>query len=505
MGKGALGGFAAGLLVGVDRGIQRKREQEIEDQKLAREQERYDADKRERDQRYADNMALREAAAPVEVKNGATVTGLSSGTTTYDNADVAASDVRQARSLGEGGTPMQQGQDPSQFALSQPVSATPAPVVNGSAFGNAGDAGAAAAALNTPEAMAGRVATALQKQGKPTEALQFQQMAQKYADTQWDRELREAMAKGHQGLAQFMTRSQGGVFAGKNITAVPSADGKTVTYSVVNADGTVTPTPYTLPNDQNGVIAAAYQLAKIDPETRYRHMVEEDKRAKENDRKDQDLKLRERTLDEVKVPAAEAKVALSQAQAALAEAKATAGGKNAQDKTDSEDRKRWTTLLDESGRRLSDSNKALRTLQRDPVFMARANKQGSPESLELQGLRDDVKRYDQDRATYQELLSRGGGAAARPARQRLRPLRRPPARRARCRRAPRPRATTSACRSCRPNWRRRSKPPRAATRRRPSVPAAMWRRCRPNCNACASAARRPRPPRRAPAATTRWR
>jgi hypothetical protein len=275
-------------------------------------------------------------------------------------------------------------------------------------------------------------ATALQKQGKPAEALQFQQQAQKYADTQWDRELRDAMTKGHQGLADFMTRSQGGVFAGKKVAAVPSPDGKTVTYNVVNADGTMTPTPYTLPNDQNGVITAAYQLSKIDPETRYRHMVEEDKLThQQNDRQGPGAHAARARAGRGEGAAGGGKIALSQATGC----RRRQGGerrKKAQDKTDSEDRKRWTTLLDESGRRLSDSNKALRTLQRDPVFMARANKQGSPESLELQGLRDDVKRYDQDRATYQELLSRRRrwhAAASTPASP---AAPRPPARRARC-------------------------------------------------------------------------
>jgi hypothetical protein len=409
MGKGLGASFLSGVLVGTDRGLQRNREQERQDKIDAREQERYDAEKRDRDQRYADSIALRNAASPVEVSNGATVTGISSAPTTYDNADVASSDVRQARMLNTGGSPMQEGQDPSQFSLSSPVSSTLASVVNGKAYSNPGDATAAAASLNTPEAMAGRVATALQKQGKPAEALQFQQQAQKYADTQWDRELRDAMTKGHQGLADFMTRSQGGVFAGKKVAAVPSPDGKTVTYNVVNEDGSMTPTPYTLPNDQNGVITAAYQLSKIDPETRYRHMVEQDKLTHRQDAKDRELTLRERELTEFKGPLAEARLSAAQATKDAADAKAASADKKAQDKTDSEDRKRWTTLLDESGRRLTDSNKALRALQRDPVFMARANKQGSAESVELQGLRDDVKRYDQDRSTYQELLSRGGG------------------------------------------------------------------------------------------------
>jgi hypothetical protein len=152
------------------------------------------------------------------------------------------------------------------------------------------------------------------------------------------------------------------------------------------------------------VIAAGYALSKIDPETRYRHMVEEDKIKAQREAKDKELTLRERELDEVKVPAGEAKIALSQAQAAAAEAKAAAA-KAGDGKASHEERLRWTTLFSEAGRRLSDANKALSTLQRDPVFMAKANKQGSPEAQQMQELRNDVETYKQDRATYSGLLS----------------------------------------------------------------------------------------------------
>lgn len=336
--SGALGGFAAGLLSGINTGLQRERERKLEEERLAREEQRFQWEKDQHDQKMADDAALRQAATPVQVSNGATVTGLSDSPTLYDNADVAASDVRQARMLNEQGAPTQ---DPGSIALSNttmggPPAASPAPpnptmtptpVVNGKGFSTQADAQAAADTQNTPGATADRIALALRKQGKVTEALQYQQAAQKYADDQWERELRDAMAGGHQGIADLLTKSGAGPVAGKKIAATPSADGKSVTYNVVNDDGTLTPTGYTFPNDQNGVIQAGYALSKVSPEVRYQHMVEANKTLAQQDAKARELDLREHLIKDVQIPLAQARATAEQARSEAAAAKAQNGDK----------------------------------------------------------------------------------------------------------------------------------------------------------------------------------
>lgn len=408
----ALGGFAAGLLAGLDRGMVRKKEDERLAAKDARETEIYESAKRDRDRREQDDIALRQAGAPVTVQQGTAVDFGDGQQHGYEDAGVAGSDVRQANRMAE-----QAGADSGPIALSKP-----APMVAGKVYGDQGSADKAAAKANEPGAQAERIASTLRSQGKVTEAMKYQEAAQKFADAQWDRDVRQAMTRGHEGIAEMLTKSEAGPFAGKMVRAVPNPDGKTVTYNIVGPDGSMTPTPYTFPADEKGIIQAGYGLSRIDPEVRYRHMVEEDKLAAENKRKDADLKLRERNLDEVKVPLAEARIGLSQAQATAAEAKAEAAAAKAAagggtEKVDRENRMRWTTLHGEAGRRLSDANKALRALVSDPSFMVFANKKGSPQAQQLEEVRSDIETYKKDRELYGELLAGEAGKMAKAARE----------------------------------------------------------------------------------------
>lgn len=70
-----------------------------------------------------------------------------------------------------------------------------------------------------------------------------------------------------------------------------------------------------------------------------------------------------------------------------------------------EERLRYTSLFSEAGRRIGEAQKALMTLQRDPLFMMNAKKPGSEESKQLQDMREAIKSHTEERTLYQGLLA----------------------------------------------------------------------------------------------------
>lgn len=77
------------------------------------------------------------------------------------------------------------------------------------------------------------------------------------------------------------------------------------------------------------------------------------------------------------------------------------GGKS--DGVSREERLRYTSLFNESGRRMSDIQKSINTLRRDPMYsMAKA---GSPQKQELDDLQSQLKTYQEERSLYGRLLS----------------------------------------------------------------------------------------------------
>lgn len=80
-----------------------------------------------------------------------------------------------------------------------------------------------------------------------------------------------------------------------------------------------------------------------------------------------------------------------------------------------EERMRFTSLLGETSRRLTEARKTLTTLQQD--WQYKNAKPCTPQYEELQGLRENVAALSQERSTYQSLLAgsqeAGKGAAAK--------------------------------------------------------------------------------------------
>jgi hypothetical protein len=270
--------FIAGLGTGIVSGSRYQDEQERLKKKDQMDQETHDAQmdaaadaKTERKQKLANEKALRDAAAPVAVTQGADVSGISgNGPAQYDSADVAASDVRQATTMAD-----------ATGNAAPAVTVAPKFAAGGIRFDDPAAAQAAATAANAPQARQQRMQTAMEQTGDFAGAaslrssnLQAQAAQQTLSDSIWKHDLGAAMQMGHDGLADLVSKSEAGPMSGHSIKAVPSPDGKTVTYNKVGADGSMTPTNLTFSNDQAGIAQAAYMLDKtVTPEHRVEYAI----------------------------------------------------------------------------------------------------------------------------------------------------------------------------------------------------------------------------------------
>lgn len=109
----------------------------------------------------------------------------------------------------------------------------------------------------------------------------------------------------------------------------------------------------------------------------------------------------------------ERKVGALEKRADAAETVALRGGRGG-DGTSKEERLRYTNLFNEAGRRIGETQKAIGTLQRDPVFMVNARKPDSPEAQQLAELKGNLKQHNDERSLYQGLLA-GSQSAPGPA------------------------------------------------------------------------------------------
>ena len=254
------GGWGFALKAGVDGWMQGAQ--------MARANDDYEAEKaykeekraRERKDNYeADSLKadLKQAGRSVQVDEGA---GGSIKPPTMDNRDVG---LPENAALPNGG--LQEG----------------GYAVAGKAYSDQASATAAAGVQNAPEAVNARLAStyrahgdveksmALESSGRQAELQKIQ-----LADVQWKRGLGTAMRSGHEGIAKFVSASEAGPMKGMQVQAVPSADGKTISYATAGPDGTLTPVPGigSFSNDQKGVTQAAWMLDQsIDPAARMAH------------------------------------------------------------------------------------------------------------------------------------------------------------------------------------------------------------------------------------------
>jgi len=248
----SIGGIAniVGLLGAAATGFMRGRQARIDqDAQLADQQFRQDQQQQQRDQ-WARDASLRSdlAAASQPV----TMAQAGGKPDTMDNSDVG-----------------QVGEQPV-----MPNTYT----VGTRQFTDQGQAQKALDDANAPSGQASRVAAAYLKNGQAGMALQAQRDAQQAELTQLGlqekhREIANQMFDDllgqqgtHDALASYISNAawdgQGGAL---KVKAVPSADGKSVTYNRVNPDGTLTPTGHTYSNDDAGVQQAQLWLSRATP------------------------------------------------------------------------------------------------------------------------------------------------------------------------------------------------------------------------------------------------
>lgn len=277
------GGWGHALAAGVNgwfRGAQIVRDNEDAEKDRKWKEERRDRQRKQDAEEDSLKADLKTAARPVNVEEGA---GGMVKPPEMDNRDVGLPENANLPNQG-----LQQG----------------GYQVAGQAYADRTAADAAAQKQNAPEAVNSRVAGAHRAAGQFDKAMaiesgdrQAELQKMQLADQRWKRDLGTAMRGGHDGLAQLATTSEAGPMKGMKVQVIPSADGKTVTYGAIDADGKVAPIPG-LPqfsNDQNGLIQAAWMLDRtIDPAARMAHLDQQNERERSQKNADRSFDQSER-------------------------------------------------------------------------------------------------------------------------------------------------------------------------------------------------------------------
>lgn len=276
------GKAAAAFLAGLGSGYMNAERQAQLDEERHRlqemQQEEHDARMQQVRDQQSLQASLRDASRPVTVQEGA------GGMTKPDTADNI--DVGQPGDVGveSGGL-------------------TPGLSVAGRSFADRASAQASADSQNTPDAIQARQAAAYRAAGQPDKALtleaagmQVRKGRREEADAIWRDQLGQAMQSGFDGLASLMTNTEVGPFKGRKVQAVPSPDGKQVTFSLVNDDGSVTPTRFTFSNDPQGVAMAGFMMDRsVKPQDRVEFALKQSKEAREARLTDATIKKDEAT------------------------------------------------------------------------------------------------------------------------------------------------------------------------------------------------------------------
>lgn len=327
-------------------------------------------------------VSLADAARPVEVQQGA---GGAIRPETMDNRDV--------------GLPENASQPNAGLTLGGYR-------VRDKAFDNPTAAAGAAAAENTPDAVAKRQGAAYRQAGQPGAALEIEQ--------------KQAAITSAQMAAAKRMKDEGFIDAAR---ASRSGDPQAV-FDAFNKSGsmkletlpTVTPVERDLPG-VGKVTTYDYVARVLGPDGTPREVKVNShdlsmqtlpfEKALEAMRKgvDTESKIDERS-GRLELGAAKLDAATARAQAAAA-AKGGKGGV-----TTREERLRYTSLFQDAGRRASEAQKALTALQKDPDYQRAVRRDpNSPQAQELASLRDSLKAYQEERSLYQGMLAGSQGAS----------------------------------------------------------------------------------------------
>lgn len=269
-----------------------------------------------------------------------------------------------------------------------------------------GQADAAAATENSPEAVAGRQANAYRAGGAPEKAITLENAAltqkrsqEQYTQEQHDR-ARKLQEEGVFSAARALRSGDGSGFinafnsSGKyqiegqpviskeerDIPGIGRVPTYTAKFKMRQPDGTVT-------EETRNSHDLSMQLLPFEK------AMELQRKGTDGDNK---FTYQSGLLD--------AKVKSLELAGQVAEAKAlraAAGG----GQVGREERLRYTSLFSDAGRRLAESQKALTTLQSKASFMMNAQDPNSPEYQQLKDLRDSIKTHNEERSMYQGLLA----------------------------------------------------------------------------------------------------
>ena len=394
MSKGLLA-FAAGMGTGYLNQQQRDKEDARIDEDRAMRKQEFDAKMEEASAAKNLRLSLVDAAKPASTMDGTAITDGQGNRSLYKTAPDAAQ--------------MESMQAESDMRAEQAGTA-PAPLGLASARGLSAGKGAsriytdlaqadkAMADYGTSKAFTGRLADAYSANGQPMKGIELQRDQQKY-----DREQQQFMATAQQeGYAQtaraLVTGDVNAVAKAYNSQGNQKVEGlkstpkeidlpgygkvKSFDYEgvTVNADGTKM--PFKINSHEANMAMMKYpELMKM--------QLDGNKAGDNNEYRAGLLDARGREIG-LKGELGVARLAAQQA-------------KGSNDGTSKEERLRYTSLFNESGRRMGEAQKSLSALQRDPMYSLA--KPGSAQYEEMQGVRGSIKQLGEERSMYQSMLA----------------------------------------------------------------------------------------------------
>lgn len=357
-----------------DLDAERKEDRQLRKQQVDNQQDEFDQKKKLR-------ISLADAARPVTVNDAGATLDVSGKPVAYDDAGVANSDFRQARSMG----------------LADVQAPQPAITVNGNAYADKPSATAAAAATNSPDAVSLRQGQAYRAAGMPGEALGIEQkqaqisgaaaaQAKKLKEEGVFDAVRAFRAGDATGLAKAL--NVGGQYKlvgepvltkeDRDVPGIGSIPSYTAKLNIQGPDGKVSEKSYN-----------SHELSmQMMP---YEKALELQRKGTDSDNK----ATFQGQLIDAKTAALEAKTA------------AAAGKVNGQPTR--EERLRYTSLFSDAGRRINETQRAIGALQRDPLFMINAKKPNSPEAAQLAELKGTLQQHTEERTQYQQMLAQSTG------------------------------------------------------------------------------------------------
>ncbi|WP_315128082.1 hypothetical protein [Comamonas antarctica] len=307
--------FLAGAGTGYlkQRNVEEDRKRDAEDQQWRNEQR----DRQRKADADADalNTSLKQAQAPAEVVEGPlgdqsagppVPAGLGQAAGGPIAGQVGSSGAPAAAPGPSSTTPLagQLGNQGTAPAASQ-VFRMVAPGGVNKTFNSAADAQAAAKEYSSPEAANARFVAAYRGSGHIDKALevernlmqgqaaklQLDEATQARADKAWDQGLSTA-ASSADSLAQYFSGSP--IVGGNQVKAIPAADGKTVQFVSLGADGKQTPLYQPVENNPASWAPLLTQMSRsLAPEARLQHMYRIDESRRQQANSDRDFKLKE--------------------------------------------------------------------------------------------------------------------------------------------------------------------------------------------------------------------